>query len=99
MTLLENGLRDYISDELLGDSMGSVEILLIREIGIPILLELARRRNADKGTQKALKDIRDDPEKALESLEPEVKGKVVNALADLLDTLIGGLFNDKTGSV
>jgi hypothetical protein len=99
MTQPENELREYIRLNLIGDSMGSVELLLLKELGIPVLLEVARRRNADKDVKDAIKDIQDDPKKAIEKITPKVKGGIINALADILDPLIGGLFNDKTSSV
>jgi hypothetical protein len=79
--------------------MGNVELLLLKELGIPVLMELAKRRNADKDIKDAIKDIQNDPEKAIEKITPKVKGGIINALADILDPLIGGLFGDKTSTI
>ncbi len=92
MTILEDQLRDFIRKDMLGENMGGTELLLLKEFGIPILLELVKRRNADKEVQATIAKLQDDPERALEAMTAQARGGIVKALADLLDPLIEQLF-------
>ena len=77
--------------------MGTTELLLLKELGIPLLLELARRRNMDNVTGKAIENILVDPQKALKNLQPDTKKGIVEALADIIDGIfeaIGKIIDD-----
>ena len=89
MTQLEDELRSYIRENL----MGGTTLLLIKEIGIPILVEYLKRQDKEAAA-KLLGEIANDTD-ILENLSEDMKKGLVSELTDVVSDLLDGLVGKK----
>ncbi len=89
MTQLEDELRTYIRENI----MSPTTLLLIKEIGIPILIEYLDRKGKPAAS-KLVEVIAKDPE-ILDSLPAKTKKNLINGLTDVISDLLDGLAGNK----
>ncbi len=95
MTELENELQSYIKEMLSErkNDMSGTTFLLIKEIGIPILIEYLKRKDKEKAA-KLVEEISKDP-KNIDNLPKEMKRDLIGELTDVISDLLDGLVGKK----
>ena len=89
MTQLEDELREYIRENL----MSGTTLLLIKEVGIPILVEYLKRKDK-KVAAKMVEEISNDTD-IIEHLSKDRKKDLVDGLTDVISDLLDGLVGER----